>query len=294
VTVASVEVALDAHADLGEGPLWDDVRARLFWVDIMRGLVHEFDPATGRDRAIEIGQPVGAVALAADGSLVLAVRDGFARLDVASGAVRMIASIGSGPGDLRMNDGACDPKGRFWAGTMAIDERHGAGALYRLDPDGLVRTMIPSVTISNGIDWSDDGRTMYYVDSETRRIDRFDFDLASGDISHRRPFAAMAPDSGVPDGLTVDAARGVWVALWGGGALHRYTPDGQLDRVVPLPVTHPTSCAFGGPCLDDLYITSAACALHADARAAQPLAGALLRCRPGVRGRRAHRFGAAR
>jgi sugar lactone lactonase YvrE len=294
VTVASVEVALDAHADLGEGPLWDDVRARLFWVDIMRGLVHEFDPATASDRAIEIGQPVGAVGLARDGTLVLAVRDGFARLDVASVAVRTIATIDPGPGDLRMNDGACDPMGRFWAGTMALDERHGAGTLYRLDPDGLVRTMIASVTISNGIDWSDDCRTMYYVDSETGRIDGFDFDLASGGIGHRHPFATIPSEAGVPDGLTVDAEGGVWVALWGGGALHRYAPDGQLDRVVPLPVTHPTSCTFGGPDLGDLYITSAACALDADARAAQPLAGALLRCRPGVRGRRAHRFGAAR
>jgi len=292
--VIDVALALDARAELGEGPVWDDRRACLFWVDIMRGLVHAYDPATGADRAFDVGQPVGAVMPTSGDDLVLAVRDGFARLDPATGAVRLVAAIAHDHPDRRMNDGNCDAAGRFWAGTMALDERPGAGALYRLDPDGRVRTMLTGVTISNGLDWSDDGRVMFYADTGTGRVDCFDVDPATGDISGRRPFVTVPPDCGAPDGLTVDCDGGVWLALWGGGALHRYFPDGALDEIVRLPVTHPTSCAFGGVDCRDLYITTAAIALDADARAAQPQAGGLFRCRPGVAGRPANRFGGAR
>jgi sugar lactone lactonase YvrE len=224
------------------------------------------------------------------GDLVLAVRDGFARLDPESGAVRLIADVERDRPDLRMNDGACDPAGRFWAGTMALDERHGAGALYRLDPDGGVRTMLTGVTISNGIDWSDDAARMYYVDSGARTIDVFDFDVTRGELANRRPFVRVPPDQGSADGLTIDADGFVWLSLWGGGALHRYAPDGTRDRVVTLPVTHPTSLAFGGADLGDLYVTSATIALSADERAGQPHAGGVLRLRPGVSGRAPHRF----
>jgi sugar lactone lactonase YvrE len=193
------------------------------------------------------------------------------------------------PGN-RMNDGACDAAGRFWAGTMALDERPHAGALYRLDPDLTVHTMLTEVTISNGIDWSLDGRRMYYVDTPTRRIDVFDFDVAAGAIANRRTFVEVPADAGLPDGLTVDAAGFVWVALWGGAALRRYGADGTLERVVPLPVTHPTSCAFGGAALDELYVTSARIALTAEERKRQPQAGGVFRVRPGVAGRPANLF----
>ncbi|MGE5244179.1 MAG: SMP-30/gluconolactonase/LRE family protein [Betaproteobacteria bacterium] len=289
-----VEVALDAHAELGEGPVWDERRACLFWVDIMRGLVHQFDPDTGVDRSIPVGQPVGAVMPTTEDDLVLAVRDGFARLDPASGAMRMIAAVDADRPERRMNDGNCDAAGRFWAGTMAIDERPGAGALYCLDPDGRVRTMLTGVTISNGLDWSDDGRVMYYVDTGSGRVDCLDVDPDTGDLGGRRGFVQVPADCGAPDGLTIDSEGGVWIALWGGSAVHRYSPDGRLVEAVRLPVTHPTSCAFGGPDLRDFYITTASTALTAGERAAQPLAGAIFRCRPGVAGRRAHRFGAAR
>jgi sugar lactone lactonase YvrE len=174
---------------------------------------------------------------------------------------------------------------------MALDERPGAGALYRLDPDLTVHTMLTGVTISNGLDWSLDGRRMYYVDSPTRRIDTFDFDMATGSIANRRTFVEVPADAGVPDGLTVDAAGFVWLALWGGAALRRYAPDGTLERVVPLPVTHPTSCAFGGAALDELYVTSARRPLDAEEKARQPQAGGVFRLRPGVAGRPANLFG---
>ncbi|HYU40590.1 MAG TPA: SMP-30/gluconolactonase/LRE family protein, partial [Vicinamibacteria bacterium] len=158
-------------------------------------------------------------------------------------------------------------------------------------PDLTVHTMLTGVSISNGLDWSLDGRRMYYVDSPTRRIDVFDFELATGSIANRRTFASVPADAGVPDGLTVDAAGFVWLALWGGAALRRYAPDGTLERVVPLPVTHPTSCAFGGAGLDELYVTSARRPLTAEEKARQPQAGGVFRLRPGVVGRPAHLFG---
>jgi sugar lactone lactonase YvrE len=293
MTVPAVELALDARADLGEGPRWDPRRQRLLWVDIMRGRVHAFRPSTGACRNFAVGRPVSALACGSDGRVVLAVAGGFARLDLDAGRFEMLAAVEADRPQNRMNDGACDPAGRFWAGTMAIDERPRAGALYRLDPDLTVHTMLTGVTISNGIDWSPDGRRMYYVDSPTRRIDVFDFDPKTGAIADRRPFVEVPADAGIPDGLTVDVAGFVWLALWGGAALRRYAPDGTLERAVPLPVSHPTSCAFGGPALDELYVTSARRDLTPDERARQPMAGGLLRLRPGVVGRPAHVFGMA-
>jgi sugar lactone lactonase YvrE len=260
-------------------------------VDIMRGRVHVFDPVTSTAATIDVGQPVGAAVPRARGGLMLAMRDGFAALDLASKAVTFVAHVDLDRLDLRMNDGACDAAGRFWAGTMAIDERPGAGALYRLDPDGSTHTMVTGVGISNGIDWSPDGKTMYYVDSLTQCLDEFDFDLASGAIANRRTLARIDAVDGSPDGLAVDAEGAIWLALWGGSSLRRYLPDGALDRVLPVPVTYPTTCAFGGADLGDLFITSATIRMTADERRLQPLAGSILRCRPGVAGKPAHAFG---
>jgi sugar lactone lactonase YvrE len=285
-----MECVLDAKAELGEGPVWDPIAARLYFVDIQRGLVHRYDPETRTSCAFRIGTLVSAIALTSTDDLLLAVHDGFIRLDPSTGLTRRIADVEADRPDLRMNDGKCDPGGRFWAGTMAIDERRGAGALYRLDPDGRVHAMLEHVTISNGLDWSDDGRLMYYVDTPTGSIDVFDFDAAEGSITNRRSLARVEAGAGWPDGLTLDADGYLWVALWSGGAVRRYTPDGALDRIVAVPVSHPTSCAFGGHDLGDLYVTSAAIALAADARLREPLAGGLFRCRPGVRGRKPHRF----
>jgi sugar lactone lactonase YvrE len=283
-------LALDVRAELGEGPIWDDRRQRLLFVDIMRGYVHEFDPATGQDRVLEVGQPVGAVVLAERGDWILAAQDGFHRLDPATGTRTHIAGVEAGRSETRMNDGAVDPAGRFWAGTMGVDGKAEQGALYRLDPDGSVHRMLSPVSISNGIDWSPDARLMYYADTPTRRIDVFDFDLATGAIGNRRPFVTIPEAHGHPDGLVADADGALWVAFWGGSAVRRYLPDGRLDRVIELPVSRVTKPAFGGPGLQDLYITSAWIGLDAAARAAETLAGGLFRCRPGVRGRPARRF----
>jgi sugar lactone lactonase YvrE len=290
-----VELVLDARAELGEGPVWESRSARLIWVDILRGRVHRFDPATGGDEMRDVGEPVGAAVPAADGSLILATMSGFARLDFDTGRVTPIAPVEADRSETRMNDGACDPAGRFWAGTMAFDfhARPGAGALYRLDPDGRVTTMLRDVTLSNGIDWSPDGRLMYYVDSGTQSVDVFDFDVERGTVSNRRPLVRIARETGVPDGLTVDVDGCLWLAVWRGAAVHRYSPDGALDRCIRMPVTQPTKCWFGGQDLTDLYVTSAGIELSADEKARQPLAGGLFRVRPGVRGKLATPFGSS-
>jgi sugar lactone lactonase YvrE len=286
-----VDLVHDARAELGEGPIWDDARGRLLFTDIMRGAVHAFDPGTGDDRVLHVPEPVGAIALTVSGDYLLAAQTGFIRIDPADGAIRRVAGVEADVRENRMNDGAVDARGRFWAGTMDMCDRPGRGALYRCDPDGRVTRVLSAVGISNGIDWSPDGRLMYYVDTLTGRVDVFDFDDASGAIANRRPFAVIPEEAGAPDGLIVDVEGGVWVALWGGGAIRRYRADGVLDAVVPLPVTHPTKCGFGGPDFADLYVTTAWIALDAAERRAQPHAGGLFRLRPGVRGRRPHRYG---
>ncbi len=285
-----LEVIFDVKAELGEGPTWDVARQRLLFVDILRADVHAFDPATGTDRVYDVGLPVGAIACTERGDWVLAAGRGFSRLDPDSGRVTPIVEAAPGRQDLRMNDGYVDPQGRFWAGTLSLEGGAGQAALYRLDPDGTVHTMLEAVTTSNGIDWSPDGRLMYFIDTRTNRIDVFDFDGASGAISNRRPFVTIAPDDGHPDGLVVDAEGAIWLGLWQGRAFRRYTPDGALDWTIPMPTSLVTKCAFGGPHLDQLFITTARVALTDAERVAQPHAGSLFKMVPGVRGRAPSRF----
>lgn len=244
-------------AELGEGPCWDSAGQSLYWVDIPAGRVYRMGQA-GPPAWWDVGQPVGAVAARASGGLVLAARDGFFGLDLASGAVTLLAGIEADQPGNRMNDGACDRAGRYYAGTMAGDERPGAGALYRLDPDLSITTLLSGIGISNGIGWSLDEQLMYYVDSLDRQVDVLDYDPASGSIDGRRKFVDVGSENGVPDGLTVDADGGVWIALWGGSALRRYDPDGALTQVIEFPHANVTSCAFGGPFLDRLFVTTAA------------------------------------
>lgn len=206
----------------------------------------------------------------------------------------MVAFVNRDDPSLRMNDGKVDPAGRFWAGTMAYDERSAAGALYRLDADYMVHEMLTEVTISNGLDWSDDGRFMYFVDSGAHSIDRFDFDVERGAISNRTTIVTIPDSSGLPDGMTLDAEGALWVAIWNAGVVHRFAPDGSLLAIVEVPASQVTSCSFGGMDLGDLYITSGTEAdSAADKRKLignEPESGSVFRCRPGVHGRPPHRF----
>jgi sugar lactone lactonase YvrE len=193
------------------------------------------------------------------------------------------------PGN-RFNDCKCDPAGRLWAGTMSGEDAPGEASLYRLAPGAEIERVISGTTISNGLGWSTAGDRMYFIDSTTHRVDVFDYDAGSGEISGRRAFAEMEPSDGLPDGMTVDSEGGVWVCLFGGGALRRYGVDGALEAHLELPVTNPTSPVFGGPDLRTLYVTSARHNLSEEQLAGEPLAGAVLALEPGVAGLPGNRF----
>lgn len=262
-----IEVAVRAEATLGEGPTWDAARGRLLWIDILGSRIHGYDPSTGRRTVRTTEQHIGAVKPRAGGGLVLNLRDGVGLLDP-DGSFRWLHHEPV-PG-RRANDAAVAPDGALWAGTMRYDEAPGGGTLSRVTGDGRVDVVLDDVAVSNGTGWSPDGRRMYYIDSPTRRVDVFDVDGPR--VVNRRPLAEIEEGAGFPDGLTVDADGCVWVALWDGAALRRYTPTGTLDREIPLPTPRVTACAFGGPDLRDLYITTARVGLPSP----HPLSGSLL------------------
>ncbi|MFD9547935.1 SMP-30/gluconolactonase/LRE family protein [Nocardia salmonicida] len=262
---AGIQIAVAAAAQLGEGPRWDPAAQVLLWVDILRAHIHTYDPRTGATTTVQAPQHVGAVAPRAQGGLVVNLRDGIS--SYAAGCFEWIHH-NPVPG-RRGNDAAVAPDGALWAGTMRYDEQPGGGTLARLTGDGVLTPWPISVTISNGIGWSPDGHRMYYIDSPTRRIDVFD--VVDGLPRGRAPWVCIEPGAGWPDGLSVDADGAVWVALYDGAAVRRYTPDGRLDRTVRVPVSRPTACAFGGRSLTDLYITTA----QSEQRS-QPAAGSLL------------------
>ena len=287
--VRSAPIPWSATAGLlTEGPRWHAERGELLWVDILGRALHRGRPgpdgALASVESITLDRHVGAVAPATSGGYVLAAATGFLYVDDA-GAARELAQPAAGDRDVRMNDGACDAHGRFWAGTMAYDESPGAGTLYRLELDGSCTTVVRGLTISNGIGWSPDGATMFLADSGTGRVDAFDFDAGSGDISRRRTIIAIEEPGVAPDGLTVDEDGGIWVALWGGGAVRRYRPDGGLLTTVSMPVDRPTSCAFGGLDRSTLFVTTARHGSDDAALSRQPHAGFVFRIEGlGVRG----------
>ncbi len=279
-----VEVVVAAGCELGEGPVWDARSGRIVWIDTLGRQVYLHDPTTGATETMATPLDVGATVPRKAGGFMTALQDGF--WVVGDGPARRVATVPEARPEIRFNDGKCDPAGRFWAGTMHYDEISPAGCLYRLDRDGSVARVLDGVTISNGLAWSGDGTTLYYIDTPTRRVDAFSYDAATGEIANRRTVIQIPSGAGSPDGMAIDVEDGLWVALWGGRAVHRYV-EGRLDRVIAMPVSQPTSCAFGGPHLDELYVTSAWKGLRPAAREAEPLAGALFRIRPGVRGRAA-------
>ncbi|BBG00117.1 MULTISPECIES: SMP-30/gluconolactonase/LRE family protein [Pseudonocardia] len=270
-------------AEHGEGPVWHPSFAGVRWVDMLAGDILEL--ADDRIRRTHVGSVAAAFRPRRDGGLVLADERGFVLLDPDLRVQRRLGDLWDDPG-IRMNEGGCDPAGAFWCGSMAYDTRPGAGTLYRLGPDLVAEPALTGVTISNGLVFTPDGRRAYYIDTPTGRIDVFDVDPDAGAaaLRDRRPAVLVDPAAGLPDGLTVDSAGALWVALWGGSAVHRYTPDGVLDTVVRLPVSRVTACTFGGPDLGTLFVTSSRQELTADELTAQPAAGALFAVRPGTGG----------
>jgi sugar lactone lactonase YvrE len=283
-TAAVVEPVGDVTAALGEGPYWVPEDDCLLWVDIEGARLHRTYFPSGETVTDSPG-PVSAAFPAVGGGILIAGGAALTLLFPAERGsqwvARTIAEVPAARDGIRFNDAGVDPAGRVWAGSMHIPETDPLGELYRLDPGSRLNPVVKNVTVSNGLGWSPDGSRMYYADSPLRRVDVFDYDPATGEAFARRTFTDLSDADGVPDGLTVDADGCVWVAMWGGRALRRFTPDGQPDAVLPVPVSQPTSCAFGGPGLADLYITSARVGLSEAELAGQPLAGRLLHVRPG-------------
>jgi sugar lactone lactonase YvrE len=285
--MSEVEHVLAVNNKLGEGPVWSPDEQALYWVDIENSHLYRFYPATGKYEFFDVGVPVGVLAVRASGGLVMATKKGFAFWQPQTQKLRLITDPEADKPHNRFNDGAVDCQGRFWAGTMCeVSEirKGGEGSLYRLDADGSIHLMETGLTISNGIGWSPDNKTMYLTDSPQYVIYAYDFDPATGTIANRRPFISTPHDEGMPDGLTVDSKGYIWSALWGGWKIIRYDPSGKVERVIQLPVRHPTSCIFGGPNLDELYITSAWTELGAGYRKNHPLAGDLFRLKMDVKG----------
>lgn len=245
-------------AALGEGPLWDERVGRLWWVDIVASILHCFDPDTGRTESVQCDEPALSLIVPVVGTngLLASVESGLAEIDPSSGATSRVGDLSLDAG-LRMNDGNVDPQGRLWAGSMAYDFALGAGALHRIE-HGRHSVAVVDVTCSNGVGWSPDGELMYFVDTATQHVAVYDFDGSAGTIDNGRTLVEIDADDGGPDGIAIDADGGIWVALWNGGELRRYAPDGELTHVVVTAATHPTCPEFGGVDLDVLYFTAAA------------------------------------
>jgi sugar lactone lactonase YvrE len=278
--------------ELGEGARWDARRDELLRVDILAGRVYrdrvEDDGGLGSVRTYDVPGIVGAIApLAGDEGFLLAAGRGFAYLSL-DGSLRPLTEVTAA--GTRMNDAACDPQGRFWAGTLADDRRVGGGALYRLDRDGRTQLMLGDLTISNGLGWSPDGGTMYLADSGSRVVHAFPFDPEPGTISDGRELIRVDEEVGGPDGLTVDAAGDLWVAIFGGGRVRRYSPAGELRETLPVPARETTSCAFAGPGLNRLYVTTATEHWTEEQRRAEPGAGLVYRFDTDATGRPAEPF----
>lgn len=277
---------------LGEGPVWLADAGILRRIDIERPAIVEFNPVTRRERQRATGAPVGFALSTASGGIVAGVgREVMVATDLEA-PFTSLAEVEPDAAANRFNDAICDPVGRLWAGTISRVGPGGA-ALHRLEAGGRPEVALAGLTIANGLDWDADATRLYFIDTATSRIDAIDFDLDRGELGRRRPFATIDAADGAPDGLCVDADGGVWVALYGGGAIRRYTPDGRLDRHLPVPASNPTSLAFGGPSLDDLYVTTSRLGMSAEQLAMEPAAGALLRLRPGVQGRPGWAFGSS-
>jgi sugar lactone lactonase YvrE len=288
--VEGLELVVDAHAELGEGPVWDERSGLLWWVDLLGGTVHRTDPVSGTDETTNVGSAIGAVALREDDRLLVAVADGVGVLDPLTKDVELVLPLLTGDPDLRMNDGKVDPLGRFWVGSMSWSLTPGAGVLLRIDPDLSVTPMLTDLTIPNGLDWSDDARSMYYIDTVTSRVDRFAFDIRTGTMSGRQPLVTVPAGQGYPDGMTLDAEGHLWVALFDGWGVQRYSPEGRLEDRIEVPAEQVTSVTFGGRNLEDLYITTGQEDFPPGGKSNQPHAGGLFRYRPRVPGRRANRF----
>lgn len=282
------ELVLKTEAVLGEGAIWHQAESKLYWVDIEGKLLHLFNPDTKKDHQIGVGARIGTVVPLESGGALVALQNGIYKINTQSGELSFISQTLSDP-NIRFNDGKCDPSGRFWVGTMHLETKEGAAVLYRLDKDQRIEKVLDGLTISNGIVWSADSRTMYFIDTPTSAVQAFDYQNDTGEIKNGREVIHIPPSEGHPDGMTIDEDGNLWIALYGGGGVACYDPDtGEMLQKIKVPVPNTTSCAFGGKNLDTLFITTARDGLSQNQLEQFPLSGSIFAAKPGVKGVKAN------
>ena len=275
-TNIDIEVVPVPRCILGEGPVWDNKLKTICWVDIINGEIHEYDPLLKAHRSIPVEQMIGTVVVCDNGDFGVALKNGFGFIDREGSHLHMVGNPETHLPGNRFNDGKCDPAGRFWAGTMSHTDEPEQGSLYVLEKDYSITKKIDKVSISNGLAWSPDHRTFYYIDTPTFTVAAYDYDEDSGRISNKRVIIEVSPEDNNPDGMTIDSEGMLWIAHWDGWQVTRWDPNtGQKLLSIPFPVARVTCCTFGGENLQDLYITSARRGLTDDESEKQPLAGSL-------------------
>jgi sugar lactone lactonase YvrE len=284
------ELAAQVECNVGEGPFWDAAEQNLYFVDIVNKQVKIYSPSTQSVETVQFEQEISAVFLDQKSELIVAARDGIFTASRDGVLETLLAPIEIDDLSIRTNDAKCDSHGRMWVGTMAFNFTEGAAALFTFDSK-VLKEVVPDLTVSNGIGWSLDQKTMYFIDSVTKRVDIFDVDLELGELRNRRVFVSLVDGDAFPDGLTTDEDGGVWVALFGGGEVRRFDADGNLTHIVELPVRQVTSCCFGGEDMSELFITTAHNGMDSDALSREPLAGSLFRARTSFKGSKSNRYG---
>lgn len=284
VQTTQATLALNSKAILGEGALWHPQEKKLYWVDIEGRSLNIFDPKYKENYSIDVEERIGTVVPCEQGGVLVALQHGIFHLDVVTGKRSLFLNSLNEEG-IRYNDGKCDPVGRFWVGTMALDKQEGAAKLYRIDLDGSVSQMLENLTISNGIVWNRESNRLYFTDTPTQQVWAFDYDEESGGISNKQVIIEIPEEDGAPDGMTLDADGNLWVALHGAGAVGQYNPaSGELLQKVKVPAPNTTSCAFGGENLDELYITTARDGMNEEQLNIYPESGGIFSVKLEVKG----------
>ena len=285
-----VQIIVDAKALLGEGSIWHPLENKLYWIDIEGKLLHIYDPVTKMDMHHNCGARIGTVVHVQSGGALVALQNGIHKIDTETGELTFMINPLNDPA-IRFNDGKCDPSGRFWVGTYALDGRKEVAVLYRFDPDKSIHLMLKNITNSNGVVWSADKKMMYYIDTPTQAVQGFDYDDETGQISNGRVVVHIPKKEGAPDGMAIDNEGKLWIALWRGGAVGRFDPlTGKMLEKIKVPAPQVSSCAFGGKDLKTLYITTARKSLSEDELKDFPLSGGLFAVEPGVQGVPTHFF----
>lgn len=287
-----VELTYESKSILGEGAFWDHKNKRLYWVDIDGMKVHIYDPKTNENKSFDTPTQVGTVVPKNKAEAVIALADGVYMLNTDTGAITLLSDVESEMTYNRFNDGKCDPNGNLWVGSMYFKQSSPKANLYKVDPMGKATKMLDSITISNGIVWTQDKTTMYYIDTPTMHIRAFDFDPINSTISNER-IAVVVPESlGYPDGMAIDSEDKLWVGLWNGNSVARFDPiSGTLMSKIEVPAHNVTSCSFGGKNFETLYITTASVDMTEEEQKKYPLAGSLFEVKPGVKGVEGNYFG---